>query len=78
MEVVERHLGLRVNVFEVPTKVLALEVVPEFSARGEIPDVNVACPCDYKFQQGQEVFTLIIDCEAKDVNQLKWLHAVSG
>ena len=71
MEVVERHLGLRVNVFEVPAKVLALEVVPEFSARGEIPDVNVACPCDYKFQQGQEVFTLIKDYEAKDVNQLK-------
>ena len=71
MEVVERHLGLRVNVFEVPAKVLALEVVPEFSARGEIPDVNVACPY-HKFQHGQEVIILIKHCEAKDaVNQLK-------
>ena len=42
MEVVQRHLRLRVDVLQVPAEALALEAVAEAAALSQVADLNVA------------------------------------
>ena len=39
--VVQRHLGLGVDVFQVPPEGLALEVLPQVSSSRQVSDFNV-------------------------------------
>ncbi len=42
VEVVERHLRLRVDVLQVPTEGLALEAVPQSAPLGKVPYFHTA------------------------------------
>lgn len=46
--VVERHLTLRVYVFEVPPEALALEALAQRLALADVTDRHVQCACSYQ------------------------------